>query len=175
MTTETSQSLLARLLTGGVLILAGALLAFALIPNLAGAQTATEEETTPTPERGWEGRAWHGAGFGGQTAVDVTAELTGTTSEDVRAALAEGGSLASYAADQSVDRDALVSAIVAATQEDLDARVAEGSITQERADELATGLEENVESLVDREGPSTRGGPGCNQDDNGEETATDTI
>lgn len=174
MTTETSQSPLARLLTGGVLVLAGALLAFALIPNLVGAQTA-EEETTPMPERSWEGRSWHSGGFGGHYAVDVTAEVTGTTSEDVTAALAEGASLASYAADQGVDRDALVGAIVAAMQADLDERVADGSITSERAGELAAGLEEKVEALVDREGLPMRGGPGCNQDDNGEETATDTI
>ena len=40
MTTESRPSPLTRLITGGVLVLAGALLAFALLPNLVGAQTA---------------------------------------------------------------------------------------------------------------------------------------
>lgn len=175
MTTETSQSPLARLLTGGAFVLAGALLALALIPNLAGAQTATEEETTPESRQNWSARSWHGGAFGGVNAVEITAELTGTTNEDVSAALEDGASLASYAAEQGFERDALVSELVSAMQAELDTRVAEGSITQERADELAAGLEERAATLVDREGLSKRGGPGCNQDDSGEETAADTI
>ena len=106
----------------------------------------------------------------------MTAELTGTTSADVTAALQEGASLTSYAADYGVSRDELVNAVVAAMQANLDARVAEGSITQERADELAAEMDPKVAELVDREGLATRGGPGgCSQDESGEETAIDSI
>lgn len=174
MTTGTRPSPLPRLITGGVLMLAGALLAFALIPNLVGAQT-TEEETAPTSEETQRGRFGHGGRIAVHQAVDVTAELTGTTNEHVIAALQGGASLASYAADNDVSRDTLVSAIVAATQANLDERVAEGLITQERADELAAEMNTKVEDLIDHEGFAPRGGPGCNQDDSGEETAIDSI
>lgn len=175
MTTGTRPSPLSRLITGGVLVLAGALLAFALIPSLVGAQTAQEEATPETEEPG-EFRHGPGWGFGKHEAVEVTAELTGTANADVTAALQEGASLTSYAAENGVSRDELVSAIVAAMQANLDERVAEGSITQERADELAAEMGTKVENLVDREGLPQRGGPGgCGQEEEGEETATDTI
>jgi hypothetical protein len=156
-------------------MLAGALLAFALVPNLVGAQTA-EEDDPATTEQTRQGHPGHGRHLGASEALDVTAELTGTTSEDVTAALQEGASLASYAADYGVSRDELVRAIVSAMQANLDERVADGSITQERADELAAEMDAKVEQMVDREGLAERGGPGgCNHDDSGEETATDSI
>ena len=179
MTTATRPSPLTRLIAGGLLVLAGALLAFALLPNLVGAQTAEEGAAPETeePREFQRGPRPEGPrGFGKHAAVDVTAELTGTTSEDVRATLQEGASLASYAADNGVSRDELVSAIVAAMQANLDERVAAGSITQERADELAAEMETKVEDLVDRTGFAGRGGPGgCGQEESGEETATGSI
>ncbi len=175
MTTETRPSPLSRLIMGGVFVLAGALLAFALLPGLVGAQTA--EEATPETEEPREFGHRHGGFLGGHTAAEVTAELTGTTVEDVTAALQEGASLTSYAEENGVSRDELVSAIVAAMQANLDERVAEGSITQERADELAAEMATQVEALVDRAGQPMRGGPGgCGQEqEEGEETATDTV
>jgi hypothetical protein len=60
-------------------------------------------------------------------------------------------------------------------QQDLDDRVADGTLTQERADELTAEIDQKVETLVDREGFALRVGPGCGNQDNGEETATDSI
>ena len=171
MTTGTRPSPLTRLLTGGVLALADILLAFALIPGLAGAQTTEEDAPTPSEEmrKGRNGPGLHG---GGHQAVQVTADLTGTATEDVIDALQQGASLASYAADNGVSRDALVTSIVEAMQAKLDERVAEGMITPERAAELAAEMDAKVEDLVDREGSAS---PGCNQDDSGEETSAESI
>ncbi len=138
MTTRTGPSPLARLITGGVLILAGALLAFALLPNLVGAQTA-QEDASPTTETTHEGRRGADGRIGAHQAVEITAELTGTSADDVHTALLEGASLATYAADNGVGRDELVSAIIAAAQAHLDERVADGSITQERAERARDG------------------------------------
>jgi hypothetical protein len=167
-------------------MLAGAILALALIPNLVAAQTEDEEESTPPATEEWRGGGRMGPGhfFGGVgDAVSITAELTGTTSDDVIAALQDGASLASYAAEQGVAREELTSAIVAAARQDLEERVAAGDITQERADELLAELDQRVEDLVDREGFAPRGGAGgCDSSDadgdgqeEGEETANESI
>ncbi len=173
MMTDSRSSLLPRLLGGGVLLLVGALLALAFIPNLVAAQTESDE-TTPSTEVPGTMEFRHRGEPGGHQAVTVTAELVGVTNEEVITALQDGASLASYAAEQGVARADLSTAIASAVQQNLDERVADGVMTQEHADELAAQIDQRVEELVDRQGFPTRGGPGCNQDSE-EEAATDSI
>jgi hypothetical protein len=181
--TTAGQSRLSQWFAAGALMLAGAILALALIPNLVSAQTEEEsDDATPPATEQWRGggrmgpphHLFHGLG----DAVSVTTELTGTTTDDVIAALQEGSSLASYAEEQGVAREELTSAIVAAAQQEIDERVANGDITRERADELLAELDQRVEELVDRQGFAPRG-DGCTDSDGddqeGEETANESI
>ena len=171
--TEARRPFLAQVFLGGTLLIAGALLAIALMPGFAVAQTEGESSSNRAERTASNGIRLRG-GLSGHEAVTITAELTGTTTDEVAAALQAGASLAGYAAEHGVDRDTLTSEIIAATEQRLNERVAEGSITQERADELLAEIDQRTDDLVDREGFRNRGRAGCGQED-GEETTTDTV
>jgi polyhydroxyalkanoate synthesis regulator phasin len=101
-------------------------------------------------------------------ALDVAAEELGLTVEELREQLHDGASLAEIAEDQGVEVDDLVGVMVEAAEESLAAAVDDGRIDQERADQIAAGLEERVRTFVEegfpappdglRHGPF--GGPG---------------
>ncbi|HIE38569.1 MAG TPA: hypothetical protein EYH30_09035 [Anaerolineales bacterium] len=90
------------------------------------------------------GRMRPGRGMGGFSLVDGTAEATGLTEEEVVAALREGQTFAEIAEAQGVDPRAIVDRLLAERKELLEEAVAEGRLTQERADEM---LEEMAEHL----------------------------
>ncbi|MFP5218536.1 MAG: hypothetical protein ACLGIG_02185 [Actinomycetes bacterium] len=87
----------------------------------------------------------------------TTAEVIGTTVGELRAALADGQSLAQVAESNGVSRDDLVAGLVAEAQQHLAEHVADGDITQEQADERLARITERIERLVDREGLPVRG------------------
>jgi hypothetical protein len=81
--------------------------------------------------------------------------------EALREALAGGQTLAEVAEGAGVAVEDLVAAMVAEATEHLDAAVEAGRITEERAAEVAAGLEERVQARVDGELPAhVPGGPG---------------
>lgn len=112
-----------------------------------------------------------GRGFGhhGQRhgpALDTAAAYLGLTEAELRDALREGTTLAGIARDEGKSVDRLVAALVAAAQERLDQAVEHGTLTKERRDELAAGLEERLTAVVNAERPAFRGhrgfgGPGA--------------
>ena len=85
--------------------------------------------------------------------------------EELHEQLRGGATLAEIAEEQGVDIDDLVTALVAAAEEDLAAAVEAGRLDQERADEIAGDLEDRIRTFVE-EGlpppPDGRrfGGPG---------------
>lgn len=161
---------------GVVLVFTAVLAAQLLVPVLASARETDNEAdnrssgaarvaglasrpTTAHVRSGYFGsRSLHGS-----TAVDTTAELTGTTSADVTAALRDGQTLAAYAESHGVTEAALIEAIVAAESARIDQAVSDGMLTQERAGDLKANLSERVTAQVNR-----TGGPGC-RDEDGEE------
>ncbi len=121
----------AALTTGGLL---GA--AFGT-PGTSGAQDGS---TTTAPADGAtadEQAAEGGPGRHGGRGFDLDAATTvlGITEDELRAALAEGKSLADIAAEEGVERQALIDALVAAGEE--------------RLDEARAALPERVAELVD--------------------------
>ncbi len=94
---------------------------------------------------GFHGFGLHGFGFFGAESLE---ELTGLTSEELREALADGQALA-YIVD---DPQALIDAIVAQTEERLQAAVDAERLTQEEADELLAQAREQAEAFVNGEG-----------------------
>lgn len=97
--------------------------------------------------RGFEfhGFGSHGFGFFGDESLE---ELTGLTSEELGEALADGQALA----DIVDDPQALIDAIVAQTEERLQAAVDAERLTQEEADELLAQATEQAEAFVHGEG-----------------------
>ncbi|WP_158544752.1 hypothetical protein [Blastococcus sp. TF02-09] len=102
----------------------------------------------------------HGGGHrGGGFDLSAAATALGMTEDELRTALeTDGTTLADVAADQGVEVDALVDALVTAQQERIAAAVEDGRLTQEQADERLADLEERVTERVNSEAPV--GGPG---------------
>lgn len=170
-----------RDLSIGVVLLAGVVAAlFALGPGLAARETASAADARSSRAARVASGFGHASGlaFGhagghwliGTTAIDTTAELTGTTAGDVRAALRDGQSLAAYAEAHGVSETALVDAIVAAIQARIDAAVADGTLSQEQADALQADLAARVSEKVNLAG----GHGGCRELEEEEPADSDT-
>lgn len=90
-------------------------------------------------------------------------EYTGLTSDELRTAVRDGATVAELIEANGQSVDAYVDAAVAVAQSRLDEAVANGRITQARADEMAATLEANITARVNGEfegrGPRGRGGP----------------
>lgn len=100
-------------------------------------------------------------------------------SDDLHAQLREGNSLADVAESQGVDVETFKADLLAALQEDLAGKVADGSITQEMADRISEHLEEAIDRIVEKvpgEGPGPfRGGPEYPDGSDEETTETSII
>ena len=94
--------------------------------------------------------------------VDI-AGILGLEPEALRKAIVGGQSLSEVAADQGVDPQELIDAIVDAAEERVNGAVESGRIDREKADEILAGTAEKVEDLVNGEigfpGRRGRGGP----------------
>jgi hypothetical protein len=96
-----------------------------------------------------------GGPFGGL--VQVTAEVTGLTTEEVVAALEDGQTFAEIAEGEGVDAQEIVDAALEEAETRLQEAVDEGRLTQERMDQM---LEHLAQELPERlEQPWEPGGP----------------
>ena len=86
------------------------------------------------------------------------AEFLGIDTETLRDELRSGSTLAEVAAANGSSAEALVDHLVGNAQERLDGKVAEGTLTQEEADDKLAEITEKVTAMVDGELPA--GGPG---------------
>ncbi len=84
---------------------------------------------------------------GGRLA-DVVAKLTGTDVADVQAARQAGTSLADIAKDKGVSADEVVNEALDVRKDMLDAKVKDGSITQDQADTALTTMETRLTDRV---------------------------
>jgi hypothetical protein len=115
-------------------------------------------------------RGHHGArGFfhhaGGH--LDAAAAYLGLTEAELRAALADGSSLADVAKEEGKSVDGLVDAIVADEKAELDEAVQDGRLTDAQRDRIEATMEERVQDFVEgvrppfrMRGPGHRGMPG---------------
>jgi len=98
----------------------------------------------------------HGFGLGLQVCSEETSELLGLTPEEIEAQRHEGKSLVQIAAAKGVSEATLTETVLAAKREQLQTRVADGSLTQEQADQLLARVRERVSYMLNR----TETGPG---------------
>jgi hypothetical protein len=110
------------------------------------------------PPGGPGGPATHGPGLGDITAAAQSLDMT---ESDLMTALSGGQTLAEVADDQGVSVDRLVADLEAAATAHLEQGVADGALTQDQADEMASSLTHHVTDLVNGVRPD-RGafGPG---------------
>ena len=97
------------------------------------------------PERG------HVRGPRGFSGGADLAEILGIDQADLREAIAGGQSLADVAAEQGVDTQDLIDAIVDAAEERVAGALEEGRLDQDKADEILANAEERAEDLVNGE------------------------
>ncbi|NNF64117.1 MAG: hypothetical protein HKN07_07635 [Acidimicrobiia bacterium] len=83
--------------------------------------------------------------------IDTLADVIGVDAETIKAALMDGQTIADIAADNGVERQAVVDALTAQAEESLAEAVADGRITQEEADEKLAEAATRIEGLVDGE------------------------
>jgi len=110
------------------------------------------------PERGPGGPGGHGRGHFG-AGLDAAAEAIGIESEELRAALEDGSTIAEVAEANDVEVQTVIDALVAEAETHLDDAVADGKLTEEKAAEMQANLADRIEAMVNGEGP--HGGPGA--------------
>lgn len=97
-------------------------------------------------------------------AIEAASEATGLSASDIYTQLADGVSLAEIVTENGGDPATVIEAAVAAANERIDLALAEGRITDERADEFRANVEEAVTNAVNgdfapfRHGRDIRGG-----------------
>ena len=161
---------LKRFMIPGALVVGGVTVGSMLAPVAFAAATdetesPSEETDTETTEsldseadadgdadddgeaRARKGRRGH---FARHLAGDVLTETLDMTAEELRAALADGQSLADVAGEQGVAIEDLKAALVEAATERIDEAVAEDRIDADRAAELTEGLSDHVDELLNR-------------------------
>ncbi len=111
-------------------------------------------EGLPDRGPGGPGRGHFGAG------LDAAAAAIGIESEELRAALGDGSTIAEVAEANGVDVQAVIDALVAEAEAHVDEAVANGRLTEDQAATIKADLPERIEAMVNGEGPlGGRGGP----------------
>ncbi len=109
----------------------------------------TEEQAERLKERAADGgRLFPRFRRGHGHVMDAAADVLAMEKDDLVAELREGNSLADVAAVQGIGVDGFKAQLQAEVQADIDAKVADGTITQEQADRLSEGLEERIDNIV---------------------------
>ena len=105
----------------------------------------TSEETDVQGQHGWHGSQGRGVACG-----EAVSDLLGMPSEERCELRQDGMSLADIAAEKGVTIDELVEAIMAERTAWVQARVDDGTLTQERADSMIEHMTERTELAVSR-------------------------
>ncbi|MDO8848768.1 MAG: hypothetical protein Q7W51_10330 [Coriobacteriia bacterium] len=126
-------------------LVSAGLVAGLVFGSVGAAYAATGTAGTPLGAGARMGQAIRDAGA---RMIDIVADLTGLSVEDVQAQRAEGNSISDIAEANGVSSDAVVDEALAARKAILDAKVADGSITQEQADLAYEQMTERVTERV---------------------------
>ena len=102
----------------------------------------------------------HGPGGidGERPGLDAAAKVLGVSTEDLKAQLKDGTSLADIATAKGIDKQKVIDALVAEAKTKTAAAVTSGKITQDRADKMLEKLSERITKMVDGEGMGRFGG-----------------
>ncbi|HSL73979.1 MAG TPA: hypothetical protein VK853_05915 [Ilumatobacteraceae bacterium] len=139
------------------------------LQELVDANTITAEQADAVtshlveqrPERGERGPGSHRRGPdmpGRGVAAEALTDVLGLDAETLRAQLREGATLAEIAADQGVDVQAVIDALVDAVEARVGAAVENGRLDQAEADDKLAAAEARITDMV------TNGRPGRGQD-----------
>lgn len=112
--------------------------------------------------RGGHGMGGHGIGgrIGGADLLATAAETLGVTEDELHTAVEGGSTLADVAADEGVDVQTLVDALVAAQTAAIDQAVTDGNLTSDQAATIKADLETRITEMVNNGFRGGRGGHG---------------
>jgi hypothetical protein len=140
-------------------VLAAVLALAVAVPALAATET-TPAASTATCGQGYGGM--RGLGAGGQMSVAIS-DLLGMEPADLSAARQDGRSLAEIAQSRGISTDTLISGMLEAHKAALADAVADGRITQERADLMLQNMSDRISDRID----DTEAGPPAGRGDRG--------
>ena len=128
------------------------------------------EEARPERERRGPGGFGHRHRGGWPLALEEAAGALGIDTDALREALRDGQSIADIAAEQGVELQTVIDALVAAAEERLDEAVAAGDIDAEQAAERLAALSDRITSFVEEGFPGGFGRFDCDEE-SGEDAA----
>ncbi len=143
-------TILATAVAGGTVLGATQLGGIANAQVDDGGDTPVDAPESPPEDE--DGRPPRGEGRRGAH-LDSLAELLGMDADVLREALRGGSTLADVAADQGVDVQAVVDAIVDQETQRIEQAVEDGRLTEDEAAEKTADLEERVTTRVDEGRP----------------------
>lgn len=123
------------------------------LAGLVGDGTISQEQADAVAETLAEEAPFgmHGPGHHGRMlALDAAADALGMSDAELRDALRDGQTLAEVAEARGVEVQTLVDALVAEATDRLEAAVADGRISQERADEVLADLPDRIAERVEQ-------------------------
>jgi hypothetical protein len=136
-------------------LVAGVTLAGALTVGTAGVAAAADGSTGTTPDP--SAQAGKHPGHPAlrlkvrKAAVQVITDTLGVSRQDLRTAMKSGQTLTDYATSLGKDPQSVVDALTNAATTKLDQLVADGTITQERADTVKGKLPARIDKLMNRQ------------------------
>ena len=138
-------------------LVAGVAIAGALTVGTAGIAVAADG-SAPSGDSAPSGQAAQTAGRHPwlrhqlrRAAVGVVTDTLGVSRQDLRAALQGGQTISQYATSLGKDPQAVVDALTNAANSKLDQLVADGKLTQERADTVKGKLPARIDKLMNRQ------------------------
>ena len=141
------------------LILVSASVTLAAPPATAGTGTGNADVVTTCGNLGL--RLGTTIRDGGGRLLDVVASLSGKSTEDIQAARQAGQTFTQIAADNGVDTQAVVGEAMKVRTQLLDAKVADGSITQDQADTALAAMQTRVTERLQSVNTDCGTGTGC--------------
>lgn len=124
--------------------------------KLAELEARVDERLTTVPDLSERGNRRAGR----SAASEALQDILGLSSDEIRAELADGKTLAEIGEEQGISAEELADTLVAAMNERVDEAVEEGHIDEDRAEEIRGRIEENVENRINGEYESNRRGKG---------------
>jgi hypothetical protein len=127
-----------------------------MVDEALAAGRITEEQAARMRDRiengelrfpGGRGANEHGCAAGGRF-VYATAEMLGIDESAVIDGLQAGKSLATIAGENGMGADEFKAALTVEVEEDLAAKVADGTLTQEQADRMLAKFNENIDRII---------------------------
>jgi len=135
------------------------------LDGLVADKTLTQEQadkvieaTKAEAKKGWEEHKEKAEARRAAT-MKVVADALGTTPDKVKAALKDGKSIAAQAEAAGVDRATVDKALTDHLNAGIDKAVADGKLTEERAEKAKEHVDDAVDRIIDADGNGF-GGPG---------------